>query len=529
MASIIELIKNIRNARLGKDVRENIASAIEQTYEDAAKQDNANMEVVQARGTFDTLNKRLNNSDASKADKNEITTLNNTFENLIRNESNSRKEAYINLQNQINGLANGSPLISNSISEMTDTTRVYLLTTNGHWYWYNGNEWTDGGVYQSSGTADNSIIPSLTSFIKEQKNSFDVNGFIADKYWATPNELRDGTYCYYFPTPVKLKPKTTYYFYDIMFYYNFCWLSNESKTSYIKLIDAVNNNTFTTDSENIYLYITLREMLNDGLLIAEDDFSPILTKNSEYVLKNKEFYCGNNKQFKKLKDAVEYAGQFSNATLYVDSGEYDLVEEYGAEFLNNNNVKGLELKNGLKVIFMAKTKVKFHYTGTNAFIKREFSPFNTGKYGGSLENCVIECSNCRYCVHDERGGSLDSYVNTFKQCEFYIDNSKNEDWNYQEMSVAGGFGLDGIIRYENCVFDKPSYYHQNADDSQTQSKCDVYFINNVVNKGNFHVNSGHSSMPISKFFACGNITKSEIPSTGENTNVKSYLFNNAIL
>jgi len=67
MASIIELIKNIRNARLGKDVRESIASAIEQTYEDASEQGNANMEVVQARGTFDTLNQRLNNSDSVKA------------------------------------------------------------------------------------------------------------------------------------------------------------------------------------------------------------------------------------------------------------------------------------------------------------------------------------------------------------------------------------------------------------------------------------------------------------------------------
>lgn len=63
MASIIELIKNIRNARLGKDVRESIASAIEQTYEDASKDGNANMEVSEARGTFDTLNQRLNNID----------------------------------------------------------------------------------------------------------------------------------------------------------------------------------------------------------------------------------------------------------------------------------------------------------------------------------------------------------------------------------------------------------------------------------------------------------------------------------
>ena len=37
MASITELIKNIRSAVFGKDVRESIASAIEQTYKDAAE------------------------------------------------------------------------------------------------------------------------------------------------------------------------------------------------------------------------------------------------------------------------------------------------------------------------------------------------------------------------------------------------------------------------------------------------------------------------------------------------------------
>ena len=37
MASITELINNIRNAIFGKDVRESIARAIEQTYKDASE------------------------------------------------------------------------------------------------------------------------------------------------------------------------------------------------------------------------------------------------------------------------------------------------------------------------------------------------------------------------------------------------------------------------------------------------------------------------------------------------------------
>lgn len=49
----------------------------------------------------------------------------------------------------------GSPLTSNTKAGMTDTTKVYVYTgsesgmTNGHWYYYNGSAWTDGGVYNS--------------------------------------------------------------------------------------------------------------------------------------------------------------------------------------------------------------------------------------------------------------------------------------------------------------------------------------------------------------------------------------------
>lgn len=49
----------------------------------------------------------------------------------------------------------GGPLAANTVSEMTDRTRVYVYTgdetgyTKGHWYYWDGSAWTDGGVYQA--------------------------------------------------------------------------------------------------------------------------------------------------------------------------------------------------------------------------------------------------------------------------------------------------------------------------------------------------------------------------------------------
>ena len=118
MANITELIKNIRNAILGKEVRESIAGAIEQCYEDAAKGENANMEVIDARGTFSTLRKRLDNSDDS------INGLNGSLNQLSSN-ANTRIDS---LQNQINGL-----ILNNGSAESTLPEVVQARTSiNSH-------------------------------------------------------------------------------------------------------------------------------------------------------------------------------------------------------------------------------------------------------------------------------------------------------------------------------------------------------------------------------------------------------------
>ena len=49
------------------------------------------------------------------------------------------------------GEASGAPIPASSTSEMTDTTRTYVNTSDGHWYYYDGSSWADGGIYQSTG------------------------------------------------------------------------------------------------------------------------------------------------------------------------------------------------------------------------------------------------------------------------------------------------------------------------------------------------------------------------------------------
>ena len=53
------------------------------------------------------------------------------------------------METKTNALTNGSPLAADSIERMTDTSKIYVNTTDGYWYYYNGSSWTKGDIYQS--------------------------------------------------------------------------------------------------------------------------------------------------------------------------------------------------------------------------------------------------------------------------------------------------------------------------------------------------------------------------------------------
>jgi len=49
-----------------------------------------------------------------------------------------------------------SPYVAKGVTQMTDTSKVYVYTgtesgmNTGHWYWFDGTNWNDGGVYNST-------------------------------------------------------------------------------------------------------------------------------------------------------------------------------------------------------------------------------------------------------------------------------------------------------------------------------------------------------------------------------------------
>lgn len=103
--------------------------------------------------------------------------------------------------------AYGSPLTAATAAAMTDTSKVYVYTgsetgyTAGHWYYYNGTAWTDGGVYQSAGVQTDTTLTvagmpadakATGDEIADLKDALDVETeareALADRVTAIENE-----------------------------------------------------------------------------------------------------------------------------------------------------------------------------------------------------------------------------------------------------------------------------------------------------------------------------------------------------
>lgn len=184
--------------------------------------------------------------------------------------------------------------------------------------------------------------------------------------------------------------------------------------------------------------------------------------------------------FSTLKEAVDYSRSHSDLTIQVYEGTYDLIEEFGEEYFTNlsgtSQRRGLQIGNGVHLIFSSGSKVVCHYQGNNETVKTCFSPFNyiQGTKGFTLENLTLEASNVRYAIHDEAGSStLNMYRNTYKNCKITIDNSNNEVWK-KHKCIGGGLGLQGEIIIENCSF---------TDMYNVGSKVSTVSYHNAVSEG----------------------------------------------
>lgn len=211
--------------------------------------------------------------------------------------------------------------------------------------------------------------------------------------------------------------------------------------------------------------------------------------------------------FTRLVDAIEEAEKYMGSIVYVGNGTWDIIEELGNEYIENVSYskRGVYLKNRIHLIFATDSKVTCHYTGDNATVKTWLSAFNAGKYGFTIENATIESSNCRYCVHDERGKDTDAYINKYINCNMTHDNTNGG----MNQCIGGGLGTNGYIVIDGCTFENlrgltgqnSVSYHNTAGSGKSHVEVkNCYFKGNYALRFSWYGNSTEKSTML----ACGN-------------------------
>lgn len=99
------------------------------------------------------------------------------------------------LANSIRDDVYGAPLAVSEGADMTDTTKVYVYTgtstggfTNGHWYYWNGTAWTDGGAYNSTAVQTDTSL-TLSGVPADAKSAGDAIRAIDNGVYVTGNTL----------------------------------------------------------------------------------------------------------------------------------------------------------------------------------------------------------------------------------------------------------------------------------------------------------------------------------------------------
>lgn len=458
---------------------------------------------------------------------NEVTARTNADNNLrdsleaqLNTEINNRINADSNLQSQISGLASGSPLVATSTSQMTDTTKIYVNTTDGNWYYYNGSSWVSGGVYQASVNSlavENTTAISRLLFdgILPCMNYIDNANVIDGKYYSgsvgnKPRLSSNSSYKAFKPFPIKAN---TWYKFKRLTIANFNWITDNdgiivqaierdsSDFHYFKSSQdgwcymSINN---VTDASELTVFVKDHEYnsfieygnIYDFIMLNESIGSVINKVNNLNLAEKVNLYVGTDKQFTTIAAAVNSISDASESKIYnivIDDGTYN---EYSIDLPDYVNLIGASGNKYNCIIqgYLQPSVSDADHRGTSTI---DCTGNNTFK------DISITAQNMRYAVHSESNGSN-------KNWKTIIDNCIIEHFGNQEII---DYRIANNLDYSN-VWPSPHAWGEGSSEGAFLEATDTIF-KSVENGFYVHGASNQTKPYYHKLENCQIISTSE--------------------
>ena len=207
-------------------------------------------------------------------------------------------------------------------------------------------------------------------------------------------------------------------------------------------------------------------------------------------------YIGAGQTYTTLRAGIAEAYKRKGTKVIVMPGTYDLVTEFADSISSNMSTTGLAIGNSMHIVFMDGAKVTANFDNSQSTydattwrrIYDYFNPFYARPSNADndsnfiLENLDIECTDTRYCVHDEMNGQ-GTYSHKYINCRMKYKNT-HSDVNYVQC-IGGGLGEHGTIVIDGGYYESDTDYCipsiDGGQNPQNCQQCITYHNGNNVN------------------------------------------------
>lgn len=478
-------------------------------------------------------------------------------------ENDAETNLYPNIkgENIPDGAINASKLDSNVISMIgslnpsgVDTEANILLKTSnegiwvgsdtGHWYYWNGTQYVDGGVYQAVEISDGSVTKTKINSDVFTPDGIKMNGvtFVANQnrvsmviYFERTGTMEinvkgtlvDGLA----QTIIKIGHSTsntavnpTLQYSDIITDGDFnktynvnysdpyvCVLFEiavSSYTYYEKVLDIISplitiNNAIMTSYSNItfknytpnnYLYlVTGLPNITDSKYV-ENYVNNFYNLNTlPYLEKHNIINVSTSQELINAINSIatnadnNIATKINRYDIYLASGTYELYNVIDKSDISEHTLykRGLEIPDYVNLYGVGDVTISLTLPTTESDANvRALSTINV--YGENhFKNIKFTITNGRYCVHDDDGGKYKDRIISFTNCTFIHNGNTIGTWP-QTYCIGAGYTGGRIGIYKNCTFKSPkiSFYIHTSSNYWMTDKCYLTLENCVLNTTN---------------------------------------------